>query len=261
MDLRRQRKRAAVFFPTCTEVAWLDSWPVRPLEGPIDLEARVPKPHEQTVEFELLPEREVREKPGREREAVDVLDAEVAWVQVRALYERSAVAQAAEADVKKRKSRVQTKLKVKLWPAPTGVPRTIVRKLGKWSYLVEDPDWPAVVGRGSSEWTAEHSLRVQVAMLVWRLMGGKLDAARSPLPARLDKYDDTWVAASMKGVRWKPLPGTRRKPFPTCGTGKTAEEALLDLCKALKLDLGKTPPIPWGFRETGFKGGPDPHGP
>jgi hypothetical protein len=227
----------------------------------VDKEVRALRTSDPTVDYVDIEPCDLREAPGQ---GYELVDPEVVLRAVQELYERSAEAQRREAPKKKRswkRERDEGQASTDSTDLPCGPPRTVLtQRRGKW--VAEDPDWVGTVGRHKDSWLAEHSLRVQVALRIWRLTLG-IKGGRGPLPCRLDEYDGTWVAASMRHVSMFMSKDDLPAPWPVCGVGKTAVEAMFSLCEALGVNLDSPIPAPWGGRREDFRSesGPDPDGP
>ena len=237
MDLRRQRRRVALYRFNLRERDWVVRWP-GPYDEPAGDVERAPwKASDGTVDFACVPPRE----PAPRLELDEVLTFVEAVKQIRALYERSSEAQSLEADPLPKKKEVLIEV-----PAiPQDAPRTVYaertgglagsKKVGRKKtrgWTATDPAWRATLGVGKTRWEASHSLRVQIAAVAWRRMGGRIGGVGCPLPCVLRKLGKVWAAFSWKSA--------------TFGVGLTVEEALTSLVRARgEQPRVKLPAVEW----------------
>lgn len=199
------------------------SWPgpFQELDG--DVERAAWKMGDGTVDFTFVEPRE----PAHTLK-LEVLSMEEALARVKGLYDRSTAAQLPESEPPKKVK----ELRIVIPTIPLDKPRTVfkekmvglvggtgrMRRRGN-GWTATDPAWRAVVGSGRTKWGAEHSLRVQIAAVAWRRIGGRIGCGPgSPLPCVLTKEGAVWAASS-----W-------REGLPAeFGVGRTVEEALSSL--------------------------------
>ena len=154
---------------------------------------------------------------------------EEAMFAIQSTYERPVATLKLEADLPKKRSR---EVYIEPPTIPQGKPRTVFKEKmagllggkGKIArkgvgWTATDPAWRIVVGTGRTRYSAEHSLRVQVAAVAWRRMGGKIGCnSGTPLPCKLTKLGKVWTATSWReGVEGE------------LAVGLTIEEALKSL--------------------------------
>lgn len=196
------------------------AWPGPFVEPEGDVERGAWKMSEGIVDFVLIQSRASAnlppQKPVSFRKAV---------MEIRKLY-------ATEHDLDVELKRKKKEVTVATSTVPQDRPKTVMQEKGvgfvggkrkvrgkSSGWVATDPAWRAVVGSGRTRWGAEHSLRVQIAAVAWRRMGGRIGCGPgSPLPCVLTKQGSVWTASS-----W-------REGLPAeFGVGRTVEEALSSL--------------------------------
>ena len=234
MDLGRQRRRVALYRWGMLERLWMLSWPGPfPKDYECDGERPALKTGEPTRDFTL-----VEPRLGPYPLSDEVLTFAEAARAIAAIYDRSSAVQSLESDPPKKKRKL---LVIPSATIPQDRPKTVLSekragfvdgksKTGKVrGWVATDLAWRTIRGTGKTRWSAEHSLRVQVAAVAWRRMGGKIShRPGSPLPCTLTKLGKVWTASS-----WRE---DREAEF---GVGLTVEDALAALVRV----RGETPKL------------------
>lgn len=214
---------------------WLRMWPRGPKELEGDVERLAVGSSEPVHEFLLVEPRDPPNPPPPEP-----LSIEQALTEIIELYKRPVRALYNEDPPKKRGVDWVEWHKENKPPVPTTKQKTIFkpkvvessgksgRRIKVRGWVATDPSWRIIVGHGKTKCEAEDSLRVQIAWMAWRWMGGSPARGRHPLPAMLYKLGKTWVAY------------TCQAQSPTFAVGSTIEEALFSLVEILGMDIGAT---------------------